>query len=39
MGSLEALLEVCRARYVGCRALGSPSGTSDSILIEARWTE
>lgn len=39
MGSLEALLEVCRARYVGCRAVGSPSGTSDSIVIEARWTE
>jgi hypothetical protein len=38
MGSLEALLEVCRARYVRCRHLGAPSPSGD-IIIEARWTE
>ena len=39
MGSLEALLELCRARYVGCTRIGPPSSSHDSIVIEARWTE
>jgi hypothetical protein len=39
MGSLEALLELCRARYVRSRALDAPSASCDSIVIEARWTE
>jgi hypothetical protein len=39
MGSLEALLEVCRAKHIRCRPVGSvaPSGPVESIEIEARW--
>lgn len=39
MGSLEALLELCRARYVRCQRIGPPNPSQDSIVIEARWTE
>jgi hypothetical protein len=39
MGSLEALLEVCRARYVQCQRVGPPSASFDGIVIEARWAE
>jgi hypothetical protein len=39
MGSLEALLELCRARYVQCARIGPTGASQDSIVIEARWTE